>query len=194
MKPEFSRPVEIEKVPSRGLEEEIEADAGELAALAERMKLPAVRSLSARFEIRPWKKGRYRVRGRFHARVDQECVRTLDVFSADVAGEIDRIYLDPALATAAERKAPADLDPEGEDLPDIAEGGIIDLGELAAESLALELDPWPHKPGTDFVDYEAAPPAGERTAARGGNGKDGAAGQGAAGSSSAFSALRRLKE
>ena len=189
MKPEFSRPLEIEKIPSRGLEEEVEADAEELAALAERMKLPAIRALKARFEIRPWKKGRYRVRGHFEAAVEQQCVRTLDIFPAEVEGVVDRIYVDPAFATAAERKAPVDFDPEAEDLPDIAEGGIIDLGELAAESLALELDPWPHKPGTEFVDYEAAPPgAGEKAnGAANGDGGNSAA-------SSAFAALRRLKE
>ncbi len=161
--PEFSRPVEIDKIGKDGTRERIEADAEELVALARRMGLPAIHSLKADFELMPWKKGRIRVRGSFRAEVDQECVRTLEIFSAVVSEPVDRIYMKPehagargfatrdgALAQKAEKGA-EDIDPFADDAPDIIVNDVIDIGELAAESLALALDPWPKKPGTERV-------------------------------------------
>lgn len=154
IEPEFSRPVEIEKISKDGTIEEIEADATELEALARRMKLPAIRSLKARFELMPWKKGRIRVRGEFVAEVEQECVRTLEIFTATVSEPVERIYMKPEAAASREIATADGLeDPFAEDAPDIIAGDVIDIGELAAESLALALDPWPRKPGTDFVTY-----------------------------------------
>ncbi len=169
--PEFSRPVEIDKIGKHGTHEHIEADAEELAALAKRMGLPAIRSLQADFELMPWKKGRIRVRGTFRAEVDQECVRTLEIFSAVVSEPVDRIYMkseyaaargfatrDGAIVHTAE-KGKEDFDPFSDDAPDIIVGDVIDIGELTAESLALALDPWPKKPGTERVVFstEAQP-------------------------------------
>jgi uncharacterized metal-binding protein YceD (DUF177 family) len=154
MEPEFSRPVEIDKIGREGTVEEIEAEPAELAALARRMKLPAIRSLKARFELTPWKKGRIRVRGEFIAEVEQECVRTLDIFTATVTEPVERIYMKPeAAATRGIATAEGLEDPFADDAPDIIAGDVIDIGELAAESLALALDPWPRKPGTDFITY-----------------------------------------
>jgi hypothetical protein len=52
---------------------------------------------------------------------------------------------------------------EGEE-PDVLSGGTIDLGEIAAESLALALDPYPRKPGEVFHDEIRA--RGRRSGAR----------------------------
>ena len=35
--------------------------------------------------------------------------------------------------------------------PDLIENGQIDLGQYAVEQLALRLDPFPRKPGAEFV-------------------------------------------
>ena len=45
---------------------------------------------------------------------------------------------------------------DGADAPDPIVDGKIDLGALAAEFLALGLDPYPRKPGAEF-----APPAAD---------------------------------
>ncbi len=177
--PEFSRPVEIDKIGKDGLTEDIAAEPEELAALAERMKLPAIRELKAHLELAPWKKGRIRVRGHFTAVVDQECVRTLDVFTSEVGEPVERIYIKPEFVAAGEMKEDADFDAEAPDAPDIIVDDVIDIGELVAESLALALDPWPKKPGTTYVDYHS----GEE-----GDGKDGENG-----GKSPFAALEKLR-
>ena len=38
--------------------------------------------------------------------------------------------------------------------PDLVEDGQIDLGQYAVEQLALRLDPFPRKPGAEFVQPE----------------------------------------
>ncbi len=183
--PEFSRPVEIGKIPPGGLRETISADAGELKALAARMKIPAINSLSAELRLEPWKKGRVRVRGNFTAEVEQQCVRTLDIFTTTMDEPVERIYVRPQYANAAELRAHrADpfTDPDAPDVADVAVDDVIDLGELVAESLALALDPWPRKPGTDFVDYSTG----------GGEGPDGDGEEGENGKSP-FAALGKLR-
>ncbi len=45
------------------------------------------------------------------------------------------------------RKAEIELDLADEDPPELIEDGRIDLGAVAAEFLALGLDPYPRKPG-----------------------------------------------
>ena len=178
--PEFSRPVEIDKIGKDGLKEDIAAEPGELAALAERMNLPAIHELKAHLELAPWKKGRIRVRGHFTAIIDQECVRTLDIFSSEIREPVERIYIKPEFVTAGEMKESGDFDAEAPDAPDIIVDEVIDIGELVAEALALALDPWPKKPGTTFVDYHAGEEGGE-------NGKGD-------GKASPFAALEKLRK
>jgi uncharacterized metal-binding protein YceD (DUF177 family) len=43
------------------------------------------------------------------------------------------------------------------DPPDLIEDGIIDLGGYVVEHLALELDPFPRKPGAEFTPPETDP-------------------------------------
>jgi uncharacterized metal-binding protein YceD (DUF177 family) len=83
------------------------------------------------------------VSGQVDADVTQACVVTLapvpakisEAFSADFADEDRR------------RPAETDLDFEADDPPEPIRNGHIDVGELAAEQLALALDPYPRAPG-----------------------------------------------
>lgn len=157
--PEFSRPLPVEDI-GEGVERTISARPAELQALAERMKLPAIRMLSATLRVVPEGDGAYRVRGALVAEVDQECVRTLDIFPATVKADVERLFVPPdsPAARALEEAPVIELDADSPDEPDIIRDAEIDLGELAAEVLALSLDPWPRKPGTDFVNVEAGTP------------------------------------
>ncbi len=181
--PEFSRPLPVEDI-GEGIERAISAAPAELRALARRMGLPAIHALAAELAITPEKRGGYLVRGRMRAKVAQECVRTLEVFDADVKADIERLFVpadSPAARALEQEQAEAGtvaLDADAPDAPDIIRDGVIDLGELVAEHLALSLDPWPKKPGTDFIDMQAGAPPEE-------DGEEGAA--------HPFAALERLK-
>jgi len=153
VQPEFSRLVDVRSIPAGGQHETISASRAECEALAKRMKLPAIHALTARLDIRPWKGG-WRVTGKLRAHVEHECVRTLENFSVKLKAPVERTYLPPGQAPRQPRED-APIDPLADDEPDILQGHQLDIGELVAETLGLSLDPWPKKPGTDFIDYHA---------------------------------------
>jgi len=81
------------------------------------------------------------------AQYGQTCVVTLEPVSFEVEFELDARYVN-------ENNEPND--PEIEPFDDISEpieNGAIDLGELIAQTLALEIDPFPRKPGEYFADH-----------------------------------------
>lgn len=147
--PEISRPVSVERIGTAPFEMRVEASAQECRALAGRMQVPAVLALSCDFALRRERPGAIRADGRLHARVVRTCVVTLDDFEADIA-EAFTVRFVPAGTETGE------IDPETEDEIPYA-GKTIDLGEAAAEQLALALDPYPRKPGAVLPDAEPAP-------------------------------------
>ncbi len=140
MKPvtyEFSRPIEVARVSKTGSHEKIAADEGECRALAQRLKLPSVHGLSAHFVVQPWRGGGYKVSGEVTADLDQVSVVSLEVFRSAVTFHVERYFV-----AKAEDDSAAEVD--------VIAGGVIDLGEVAAETVGLEIDPYPRKPGEAF--------------------------------------------
>jgi uncharacterized metal-binding protein YceD (DUF177 family) len=144
MTPEFSRLIPVDRIPETGLDERIEADDSERAALAQRFELPEILNLAVDFHITPWRRGRIHVQGNVTAELVQRCVITLDPFPVELVFPIERFFI----AEGARHDHVEEL--EGDE-PDIVNGGAIDLGELAAEELALNLDPYPRKPGVELA-------------------------------------------
>ncbi|WP_439597604.1 YceD family protein [Falsiroseomonas sp.] len=136
MTPEFSRPYRLGAGEARSLELRTRPEEG--AALALRFGIPAVARLEAQLTLAPETGGTTRLTGRLQADVVQECVVTLE----PVAQQVD-VPLD--LRLLPEGTPATDDDPES---PDEIEtwGGVVDLGEVVAEQLALALDPYPRAP------------------------------------------------
>ena len=139
---EFSRPLDITRVPAHGSTEKISADAKECAALAARFGLPAIHSLSAELQVSRWRGEGLKIKGRFAVDLEQTCVVSLDVFRSTLADTFESYFLPAGKNDAAIE--------EGDAEP--FENGIIDMGEAVAEALALALDPYPKKPGVSFSD------------------------------------------
>jgi len=138
--PEFSRPLAVDRVPQGGSAEHLEADAKELAALARRLSLPAFHALSAELTVEPWRGGGVKLEGRLSADLEQVSVVSLEAFRRQAEFPVLRYFLPAAAAAHA----------EGDDI-DAIEDGSIDMGEVVAETLALELDPYPRKEGEEFA-------------------------------------------
>jgi len=151
MTQEFSRKLAIERIGPAGYDLTVEANVQELAGLAERLRLPAVNALTCRFRLRPTQNDSFVAGGWFDAVVTQTCVVSLDDFQALVS-EHFVIRLVPA---GSEND---DIDPESIDEVPYSDG-VIDLGEAAAEQLALALDPWPRKPDASLPTAETDEPA-----------------------------------
>jgi len=128
--PELHRPLEVARVPNLGSHEKLQADGKECALLAKRLMVPTIYSLSAHLKAKPWRGGGLKVTG----------VVSLEVFRSVLTVPVERYFLN--VPPSAELEADEDIDP--------IDNGIVDLGEVVAETLALELDPYPRKPGEVF--------------------------------------------
>ncbi len=148
VKPEFSRPLVVDRVPALGVEESIEATPEERAQLARRLDLPAILELKARFDAKPWRRGGLSLKGVVEAEIEQICVVTLEPFRSRIEEEVERYYLGET--SGGHHPVVLSLESLGEDEPEIVEDGAVDLGEVAAETLGLALDPYPRKPGAEF--------------------------------------------
>jgi Large ribosomal RNA subunit accumulation protein YceD len=149
MTPELHRPLMVERVGPAGLDYVVEASRDECAALAVRMNLPAVLSLTCRFRLEQDLSATLVVRGHLTACIVQTCVVSLDDFTTTV----EERFVVRCVAEGMESD-----DPDPETLDEITHaGGIVDLGEAAAEQLALALDPYPRSPGAVLPDIEAEP-------------------------------------
>lgn len=137
MTPELSRPFPPERIGRMG-EYVVTADAAECAALARRMSIPSVLALRCVLE------GRRHgdvvdLTGHLQARVVQDCIVTAEPFKQAV----DERFEVRCVPDGAESE---DDDPDSVDQAPYS-GNAIDLGEIAAEQLALALDPYPRSPG-----------------------------------------------
>jgi uncharacterized metal-binding protein YceD (DUF177 family) len=138
--PEFSRPERLDSIGERNRDVTIVATPAECAALAKRFELRAIDRLEARFALRR-EAGSVVARGHVHAAVTQACVVTDAPVPAVIDAAVALRFVDAAAPAQDEVElAEDDLDT----LP--IEHGAIDLGEAAAETLALELDPFPRAP------------------------------------------------
>lgn len=152
MTPELHRPVAVDRIGLRGMNVVVQATPAECMALAGRMGIPAVRSLTCRFRVVRDAAGRFVAQGHLTACVVQTCVVSLDDFSAELQERFRIRFVPDGEETDA-------LDP-ADPVDELGyQGGVLDLGEAAAQQLGLALDPYPRRPGAELPgsEVEAAP-------------------------------------
>ena len=145
--PEFPRLIRLDRIGTQGLDLTVDASPAECAALAVRMKLPAVHAVSCTFHLVRETRDVVAAHGTLCARVTQTCVVSLEDFET-VVGESFQVRFVPSGVETD------DIDPETIDEIGF-EGNQIDLGEAAAEQLALALDPYPRMPGAELLEAGA---------------------------------------
>lgn len=144
--PEFSRCVRIDDLPLSGRSIVAAAGPHEREALARRLSLAGLARLEVAGEVVAIRGGSViRLTARLSAEVTQTCVVTLAPLERQIEAEFVRLYAagTPGEATVGEEVF---FDEQEEDIEPLA-GNRIDVGEAAAEQLALELDPYPRAPG-----------------------------------------------
>ena len=140
----YSEPVRLHQVGA-GLTRTLQPDAAARTRIAAALDLASLDAFVAEMALAP-SAGGWRLSGRIKASLAQTCGITLEPLPA----EIDT----PFAITLAEA---VEADPEeivitlDDESPDLIEDGQIDLGQYAVEQLALVLDPFPRKPGAEFV-------------------------------------------
>jgi uncharacterized metal-binding protein YceD (DUF177 family) len=147
---EFSRLIAIEGItPDKIRKETVEASEAECQALARRFDLRELSGLKANINIRRVTGGpAIRVEGNFEAEVVQTCVVSLQDVHAHIEGHFDTFFTEDAPKGAIGADITIDDD---ETSPEIIAKGMIDLGEVVAQYLSLELDPYPRAPGVSLA-------------------------------------------
>jgi hypothetical protein len=154
---EFHRPIAAHDLPPAGRPFRIEAGPEERAALARRFGIVAVNRLQAEGIVLPEASGRrVRLDGCLHAEVVQSCVITLEPVTAVIDAPLQRFYRFDQ-GQEDEGAAAEIFQGMSDEIPaEPLAAGFLDLGAAAAEQLALELDPYPRKPGAVFVGVDEA--------------------------------------
>lgn len=142
MTPEFARPVAVDTIGEAERTIEIEADAEERRRLAARFALVAIDTLTARFAVHRDSAGVLAI-GTVAADVTQACSVTGDPLAATVNEAVSLRFVEEIAVDEEVELSDDALDT----LP--IEDGAIDLGEAAAETMALALDPFPRAPGAE---------------------------------------------
>lgn len=141
------------KVPvgsaGRGPVHRLSPNEAERAGIARLLDLAELRGLEAEVGLSPWFDG-VEIRGEWRALAVQVCGVSLDPFEVSLSGRFQVRAAPEGSAHAPDPQAEITLDPEAEDPPDILEGGEVDLAAYVVEHLALEIDPFPRKPGVTF--------------------------------------------
>lgn len=135
----------------------LQPDAEARRRVADFLDIESVERMTMTGRIEPAGREGWLVRGQLTATVVQSCVVTLAPVRARIDVPVRREYqpgADPVPGAEVELHA-GDLD-----APDPL-GRTIDLGQLAVETLALSLDPWPRAAGAEIESEALLRPEGD---------------------------------
>lgn len=148
--PEFSRLIAIEGItPDKTRTEVIEATEEECAALAARFGLRHLSNLKGTVNIRRISgSDMIKIDGKISADVVQACVVSLQ----DVHGRVDSTFDTYFTQNAGTPRDEIEFTLEDDlEAAEIVVNGMIDMGEVVAQYLSLELDPYPRAPGVSLA-------------------------------------------
>jgi hypothetical protein len=158
-KPPWSAPVALHEVSETGRHVELVADEATRAAVAQAIGLRALPRLAASFDVARQGREGLHVTGRILATVGQTCVVTLEPIDSEIEETVDIAFAPEAAPELSDEAGSGRSRVAAEDAPEPLVGGVVDLGMVATEFLALGIDPHPRKSGAEF----SAPAAGDDT-------------------------------
>ena len=145
----WPRPLKLSELARGAVARRFALDAAAREKIAAELGVDGVARLEAEVVTSAWLDGA-RVRGRIRALVLQTCGVTLEPLESEIDQDFEVKLLPLGSPNAPTEPEDAVLDPEAEDPPDLVEGDQVDLGALVVELLAVEIDPFPRKPGVVF--------------------------------------------
>lgn len=143
MTPEFHRPIRIDQIGEGEMRQHVTADADERRRLMGRFGLLALDTLVADYALRRDAAG-ILATGRLTASVAQPCVAS----GEPVPESIDEPFTIRFQPEGVVQNSEDELSDDAMDTI-FYTGQAIDLGEAAAETLALALDPYPRAPDAE---------------------------------------------
>ncbi|SFC89396.1 Uncharacterized ACR, COG1399 [Bosea sp. CRIB-10] len=157
------RPIRVESITLRPVAAEVVPEQADLPAIAAFLGVASVEALEASYSLS--RNGeRVKLEGVIKASLHQSCVVTLDPFPVELNVPIKLDFAPEAeIAAMAKPSEDDEIDIEvllnEEEPPESIVDGVIDLGAVTLEFLALSLDPYPRKPGVAFSEPAPETPA-----------------------------------
>ena len=143
----------------RGASLHLVADDKARAAIAEALDIESLEALEADVDLSEWLDG-VQIDGAWRARIVQICGVSLDPFETALKGRFSVRAVPPGSPNApAEPVGEIAIDEEAEDPPDLLDSENLDVGFYVVEHLALEIDPFPRKPGVEFEQPDGPAPS-----------------------------------
>jgi uncharacterized metal-binding protein YceD (DUF177 family) len=146
--PALSQPVVVARLPEDGQTFRLAPDEATRAALAREFGIVAIPALKASVTLTPDGRGGVRVGGHVDGTVRQNCVASLEPFDAPVSEEIEMHFVPED--RLPEARPGAEIEVGADELPDPLVNGVVDIGAVVSEFLALGIDPYPRKPDAVF--------------------------------------------
>lgn len=156
-------PIRVESITLRPVPVEIVSEQDDLPAIAAFLGVASVEALKASYSLS--RNGeRVKLEGMIRATLHQSCVVSLDPFPVELNVPIKLDFAPEAeIAAMAKPSEDDEIDIEvllnEEEPPEPILDGVIDLGAVTLEFLALSLDPYPRKPGVAFSEPAPETPA-----------------------------------
>lgn len=140
----YSEPVRLHQIGT-GVKRTLKPDAGALRRIAKALDLASLEAFEADVDLTPTTTG-WTLAGRVRAELAQTCGITLEPLPLS----IDDGFV-VHLAEPVDEESDEIVITLEDESPDVVEDGQVDLGQYVVEQLALRLDPFPRKPGAEFV-------------------------------------------
>jgi uncharacterized metal-binding protein YceD (DUF177 family) len=146
----YSFVIPAASVPWTGQTNVLKISAAQRDAIAAFLALPSIETLEATVTITPARGGSFHVTGEIKASVHQICGVSLEPFASKISESIDARFAPPErIEQVIKKEMERTLDEE--DPPEPLLDGMVDIGALAVEALALGLDAYPRKPGVEMA-------------------------------------------
>ena len=147
---EFSIPINIDEVPRRGISINRVAEKKTCLNIARRLAVNAVKRFSIDIRVRHSEKADSTaiVEGSVNATVMQRCSVTLDPIISNLSIPVALNFTEGKNT----KWSTEDMDLKGSDLPEPMHRGRFDVGEILVQILAVEINPFPRKPGASLQD------------------------------------------
>ncbi|OGN51095.1 MAG: hypothetical protein A2352_09595 [Caulobacterales bacterium RIFOXYB1_FULL_67_16] len=145
----YSETVRVNQIGA-GLSRRLEPDAETRKRIARALDLQGLEDFVVEIAVAPTPSTReWTMKGRVTAHAVQTCGLTLEPLPV----EVDRRFSIQLAEAEPQQTEEIEVTLDEEDA-DLIEDGKIDLGQYAVEQLVLSLDPFPRKPGAEFVQPE----------------------------------------
>lgn len=143
----------VRNIPEGGLERTRSLTPGETAALIAELELLGIPAFEASYRIRASAQGRYLLKGRIKAIVEQACVVSLKPVRSEIMQDLDIAFWPADDITSPEGGA---IDIEDETDPEPIEDGVLPVARVVFETFAAAIDPFPRAPDASL---DWTPPA-----------------------------------